>query len=242
MKKLYFISSVLLVLITITCQAQSPTNNDNPLNKCLNSGEITQLNQLVDHFEEYILARYDTNLTQAYKQYLDELTRLHLDTPSLYTPTGAFNGDGYKEYISAIGELFKDPQFKQDVQIIEKSTVFKSIWIHSSSFNENKNDTTYVDENGEVQRDEQIGFDPMMIYPDGAYIKCMVSLNKDDRIAHYLDAIVNNDEDSIKNIGLELPNQLTVRDLENKLIRLIVVVHLYYDFGMQWTNLMSLFR
>lgn len=203
------------IVILITISSVSCNNNSkkidygNILNNCFSENEIAILNEVCSLFEAKLTENYPKEpIAIKYKLYLKDISELN-------EPTG---------FIKNSSNTLLDK--------LKNSSVFDKIWIKYSA-------KYYEDDSYEIQvitnfkntenDTEEIPKDFYITNPKGAYIECLLKNQKNIFIEEYLLAIKDIGEISPQILAQGLFESLTEADYDDKAVRLIIALNLFYE-------------
>lgn len=213
MKKIAF-----LFLITIS-SCNNPDNQidyANILESCFSTSEIDILNEACAKFETQLSENYPKeSMGLKYKRFLK-------DIGSLNEPA----------------DLIKDTP-KTIVTKLRNSSLFDEIWIQYSEvyYEDDSYETQAItnNENTEKNRD----YNPKDFYitnPKGAYLECLLIQQKNEHVNEYLMAVRDIGNISPQILALGLSNAMKDRDYDDKTVRLIIALNLFYELELNITD------
>lgn len=203
----------ILILISIT--SLSCNNNSkkidygNILKNCFLEQEIALLNEACSQFESKLIEHYPKEpIGIAYKLYLKDISELNEPIGFIKNPSN-----------NLLGKL-------------KKSSAFDKIWAKYS-------ETYYEDDSYEIQaktnmkntenETEKTPKDFYITNPKGAYVDCLLKNQKNIFINEYLLAVKNIGEISPQILAQGLLNEMTDADYDDKTVRLIIAINLFYE-------------
>lgn len=202
---------ILAVLLSTTgCSSQTLVNYADNLNDCLTKEDISLLNEAAQTFETELKNKYKgKNIGHSYKSFLQDIQMMNIP-PSFF--------------------LSKDS--KGILARIKKSKTFGEIWIPLSSVESYDDiEIIIIDEPQTKSEDE---FDPYCTNPDGKYLLCLTKQNKNKTINAYFEAIKTEPGLSPGLTAGMLRENLTDKDFDIGLIRLIIAINFYYEMGLMF--------
>lgn len=199
-----------VLLSTTSCTSQTLVSYADNLKDCLTKEDISILNEAAQTFETELKNKYKgKNMGQSYKLFLQDIQTMNIP-PSFF--------------------LSKDS--KEILARIKKSKTFDEIWVSLSSV-ESYDDIEIVTIDGYQTKSED-EFDPYCTNPNGKYLDCLIKQNKNKTIDDYLEAIKTEPGLSPGLTAGMLKENLTDKDFDNGLTRLIIAINFYYEMGLMF--------
>lgn len=209
MKQTIVIFFLILSLTFLNCQNEikTQTNYATDLNECLSKKDIDLINQMVDQFE-YLLKQYYKNnaITEAYIKYLEDISHMKVSP-----------------------DFLLDNKSIELIKSIRKTDTFNKIWIKTSSI---KNDSrseqsVFIDKNKSKSENQ---FEPYCSNPNGDYINCMIEKIENNNLKEVLSTLKEVPGISPGLLASILIDTLKVKDYNNNLTRIMIVISFYYEF------------
>ncbi|MBN3583462.1 hypothetical protein JYB64_13770 [Algoriphagus aestuarii] len=195
----------LLLTTTTSCSSQTLVDYADNLKDCMSKEDISLLNEAAQTFETELKNKYKgKNLGQSYKSFLQDIKMMNIP-PSFF--------------------LSKDS--KEILARIKKSKTFDEIWVPLSSVESYDDIEIITIDEPQTKSDDE--FEPYSTNPEGKYLNCLIKQNKNNIINEYLEAIKAVPGLSPGLVAGMLEENLTDKDLENSLTRLIIAINLYYE-------------
>jgi hypothetical protein len=199
------IALILLIAFTSCSQTDKKIDYANSLENCLTKNDIQILNESCELFES-------------------KLNSIYPDEPL---------GMKYKLYLKDIGSLKNPIDSPNDFLIkLKKSDVFNKIWIkYSELYYEDDSEQIQIltnSDNNETESD----YEPKDFYvlnPKGEYFDCLINNQKNKHINEYLVAIRDILDISPSILANGLFESMLDKDYDDKTVRLIIALHLYYE-------------
>ncbi|SFB43782.1 hypothetical protein [Algoriphagus aquimarinus] len=204
-RALIFVFLLLTTTTTTICSSQTLVDYADNLKDCMSKEDISLLNEAAQTFETELKNKYKgKNLGQSYKSFLQDIKMMNIP-PSFF--------------------LSKDS--KEILARIKKSKTFDEIWVPLSSVESYDDIEIITIDEPQTKSDDE--FEPYSTNPEGKYLNCLIKQNKNNIINEYLEAIKAVPGLSPGLVAGMLEENLTDKDLENSLTRLIIAINLYYE-------------
>lgn len=199
------------LLSTIGCSSRTLVDYADNLKGCLTQEDISLLNEAAQTFETGLKNKYKgKNIGQSYKSFLQDIQTMNIP-PSFF--------------------LSKDS--KDILARIKKSKTFVEIWVPLSSV-ESYDDIDEILTIDGLQTKSEDEFDLYYTNPNGKYLNCLIKQNKNKIINEYLEAIKTVPGLSLGLTAGMLKENLTDKDFDNGLTRLIIAINFYYEMGLMF--------
>jgi len=210
----------ILILITISSLSCNKPDKKidyaNVLENCFTNTEIEILNEACTLFESQLSENYpNDSIGIKYKRFLK-------DIGSLNEPT----------------DLIKNSP-KTILTKLRNSSVFDKIWIKYS-------ETYYEDNSHEIQvvtnlknTENETEYNPKDFYitsPKGEYLECLIKNQKNKYINEYLMSLKEIGDISPHILAQGLANSMKDNDYNNKTVRLIIAMNLFYELELNITE------
>lgn len=212
------IAILLLIGISSLCCNKPAQNIDyaNVLDSCFSKSEIDILNEACANFESQLSETYPNEaLGMKYKNFLR-------DIGSLNEPVALIN-NAPKAMLSEL----------------KNSSVFDKIWIpYSEVYYEDDSYEVQVMTNNERSENDS-DYNPKDFYitnPKGAYLECLIQNQKNKYVNEYLMAVRDIGDVSPHILALGLSNSMKDSDYDDKTVRLIIALNLFYELELIITD------
>jgi len=211
---------IILILITISSLSCNKPDKKidyaNILQTCFSNSEIEILNEVCTLFESQLTEHYPKETVGLkYKQFLK-------DIGSLNEPSA----------------LIKDTP-KTVLTKLRNSSVFDKIWAKYS-------ETYYEDDSHEIQvitnsenTENKTEYNPKDFYitnPKGEYLECLINNQKNEYVNEYLMSVKNIGDISPHILAQGLSNSMKDNDYDDKAVRLIIALNLFYELELNITD------
>ncbi len=202
--------SIILLALVISCQGKKSVDYANSL-VGLNKEDVELLNSLTYRFEELATNVYGKDVEKAYFQYLQDLANNNLPL-----------------------HFFRYSAFKSDLERLRASSFYESEMVPLSLVKADE-ELTEIPPTPGYQKNEA-PFETMVFNPKGAYIKSLIQLNKVKVVSEYLQFIEKGVDLSPSLLAKTLINDLTIAEMQDPIVRLIISVNFHYGLGLLITE------
>ena len=215
MKKIAFL--ILITISSLSCnKTEKMTDYANILDNCFSNNEIEILNEACTLFESKLTDYYPKEtIGIKYKRFLKDIASLN--EPST---------------------LIKDIP-KTTLTKLRNSSLFDKIWIKYS-------ETYYEDDSHEIQvianlenTENKTEYEPKDFYitnPKGEYLECLIKNQKNKYVNEYLMTLKDIGDISPHILAQGLSNTMKDTDYDDKTVRLIIALNLFYELEFNITD------
>ncbi|WP_456424124.1 hypothetical protein [Lutibacter sp.] len=215
--KIKLLIMAMVVITLFSCnKADQKIDYANILENCFSNTEIEILNKACTLFESQLIKNYPKESIEIkYKRFLKDISSSHKPPALMKNIPNTF--------------LTK----------LRNSTVFEEIWIkYSETYYEDDSFETQAKTNSEntENKTKYASKDFYIINPKGKYVECLIKNQKNKYINEYLLAIKNVGTINSNILAQGLLDSMKDNDYNNKTVRLVIAMNLFYELELNSTE------
>ncbi len=201
---------LIFTVLTISCKSQNKLNYAEHLSGCLTDNDIELLNKVTHIFEQKLYEYYgDKNDSKNFISFLNDLSSR---PPILKSP-----------------EFYYNDQTIKLLEELKQNETYGKIWIDNDDEDYSLNEDVDIVQLEGVNVPNSKELKMTVINPNGDYLNCIINNYSNTTIKEVLIAQSKYGDIATSILASVLRKQLTEKDFDNELNKLIVAISLYYD-------------
>ncbi len=215
MRQLIILFTLTLSLTLLGCQNKSGNNYSNEFGSCLNNTDKKAINKLTEYFEILLRERYpDLEISSAYQKYLEAISKMEVQ------PDFLLNDESLT--------LIKS---------IKETNTFSKIWTKLEIGPFENSESEQIVFIGKDKPEEEPKSEPICINANVDFLVCLINKAENKDFKEILETKKEMPNISNSLVASAMHNSLQKDDYENGLIRVFIVLNLYYEYTLNLEKL-----
>jgi hypothetical protein len=213
--KQIFTFLILPCLILFSCQNKTQENYTNEFGSCLNNADKKAINKLTGHFEILLKESYpDIEISLAYQKYLEAISKMEIQP-----------------------DFLLDDESLTLIKSIKETNTFSKIWTKLEIEPFENSESEQIVFIGKDKPEEEPKSESLCINPNGDFLVCLINKVENKDFKEILETKKEMPDISNGLVASAMHNSLQKDDYENGLIRVFIVLNLYYEYTLNLEKL-----
>ena len=214
MKKIFTLL-FLPCLILFSCKNSTQHNYTSKFDSCLNNDDKKAIDQLTGQFEILLQERYpDIEISLAYQKYLESISKMEVQP-----------------------DFLLDDESLTLIKSIKETNTFRKIWTKLEIEPFENSESEQIVFIGKDKPEEEPKSEQFCINPNGDFLVCLINIVENKDFKEILETKKEIPDISNGLVASAMHNSLQKGDYENGLVRVFIVLNLYYEYTLNLEKL-----